>query len=288
MRYSLVSRFRGTLLGALIGKNLSHRTQIHESVDWVDIVTGGSRSLIERGRFDLDDWINQKQEFTNLNLKDSLLGEAILVTLPVALFFHENTAKLRQSLLKVVEIWENDPVVRDGTLVVGYAIALALTEKLSPTTFIEQAVSFVGETSTTLPQQLLKVNNLLTQFAGLERANVELRSPLKLEQDIAIAFYCFLSTLSDFRLSVRRADLLGALVCEITGALSGAYNTTAGIPVTWQLGVQTNVQLPMTNFKQMLKLADELVDVWSGVYDAENKGEYSRHVSAAPHVLRLR
>ncbi len=275
MRYSLISRFHGTFLGAMLGESMPFSLEMLpvKSLDWLEMAIMGAESLIELGKFDLDDWHKrQQQEFAHLNSSLDVLPGAILATLPVALFFHENTIKLRENLLDLTKIWGDNPLIRDGILAVGYAIAQSLREKLSPVTLIPQTISFIGETSTSLPQQLSKVNYLLNCQAGLETAQVELIREEKLINTIGMAFYCFLSTLEDFRLSILRAtqnnDSLQGL-SAITGALSGAYNSTVGIPVTWQILLveAKSAEEGLNRVPQMVKLADVLMAVWSGVYN---------------------
>ncbi|MEH1910194.1 MAG: ADP-ribosylglycohydrolase family protein [Nostoc sp.] len=314
MRYSPISRFRGTLLGAFLGESLASggEIQFQSYLDLGRIAVLGTQSLIALGRLDLDDWIGRQQEESlHLVTTDDISIKIIIATLPVALFFHENPIKLRQNLLHVLKIWEDDPVVRDGTLAVGYAIALALTEKLDPSTLIEQIISFIGETPTSIPKNLLRVQNLLEQGAGLSRAQAEFAKEEKLSKIIPMAFYCFLSTLEDFRLAVLRATYNGNSQVQdatplssqatgaITGALSGAYNGTGGIPVNWQvLLLQRNSPAwGLTSFSQMLKLTDAFVAVWSGVYDLSlNPRDLTEEgfevallsVYAAPRVIRSR
>ncbi|BBD67918.1 hypothetical protein NIES4072_47800 [Nostoc commune NIES-4072] len=310
MRYSPISRFRGTLLGAFLGESLSTgNIQSQSYLDLGRMAVLGTESLIALGRLDLDDWIaRQQQESLNLAVTDDISIKIILATLPVALFFHENPIKLRQNLLHVLKIWEDDPIVRDGTLAVGYAIALALTEKLNPRTLIPQTISFLGQTPTSIPKKLLTVQNLLEQGAGLSRAQAEFAKE-ELSNTISMAFYCFLSTLEDFRLAVLRAThngnfmqhatpLTSQTTGAITGALSGAYNGIGGIPVNWQLLLQRNSPVwGLASFSQMLKLADAFVAVWSGVYDLTlNPTELTEEgyevallcVYAAPRVIRSR
>ncbi|MGF1934018.1 MAG: ADP-ribosylglycohydrolase family protein [Nostoc sp. ChiQUE02] len=315
MRYSPISRFRGTLLGAFLGESLASSGEILQFQSYLDLgrmAVLGTQSLIALGRLDLDDWIGrQQQESPHLAATDDISTKIIIATLPVALFFHENPIKLRQNLLHVLKIWEDDPVVRDGTLAVGYAIALALTEKLDPLTLIPQTISFIGKTPTSIPKKLLRVQNLLEQGAGLSRAQAEFAREEKLSNTIAMAFYCFLSTLEDFRLAILQAThksnfkvqdatlVSSQATGAITGALSGAYNGTGGIPVNWQvLLLQRNSPAwGLTSFSQMLKLTDALLAVWSGVYDlALNPRELTEEecevallsVYAAPRVIRSR
>ncbi|MFK0731901.1 MAG: ADP-ribosylglycohydrolase family protein [Gloeotrichia echinulata GP01] len=284
MRYSVYDRFRGTILGALVGESLasSRDIQSHTRTDLDSIAVLGAQSLIELGLLDLDDWRNrQQQESLQLDANDTTFSKRILSTLPVALFFHENTIKLRQNLLSVLQIWEDDPVLRDGTLAVGYAIAQSLTEKLHPRTLIPDMIAFIGQTPTSIPQQLSKVNSLLEQGAGLDKVQTELSREDKYSNIMAMAFYCFLSTLEDYRLAVLRATHNGDVwrkdpwrlhsqsISAITGALSGSYNSTAGIPVAWR-GFHSpadSAESGLTNFSLMVELAKPLVAVWSGVYN---------------------
>ncbi len=314
MRYSPISRFKGTLLGALLGGSLAPggKVQFENYLDLGRITVLGIQSLIALGRLDLDDWIERQQEESpHLVATDDISIKIIIATLPVALFFHENPIKLRQNLLRVLKIWEDDPVIRDGTLAVGYAISLALTEKLNPLTLIPQTISFIGETPTSISKKLLRVQNLLEQGAGLSTAEAEFAKEEKLSNTIAMAFYCFLSTLEDFRLTllqathnhnsqVQDATLLSSQATgAIAGALSGAYNGTGGIPVNWQvLLLQRNSPVwGLTSFSQMLELTDAFVGVWSGVYNLTlNPKELTEEgcevallsVYAAPRVIRSR
>jgi ADP-ribosylglycohydrolase len=309
MRYSPISRFRGTFLGAFLGGSLAYggKMQPHSYLDLGRMAILGTESLITLGRLDLDDWIaRQQQESLHLAATDDISIKIIIATLPVALFFHENPIKLRQNLLRVLKIWEDDSVVRDGTLAVGYAIALALTEKLNPLTLIPQTIAFLGETPTSIPKKLLKVQNLLEQGAGLSKAQAEFAREEKLSNTIAMAFYCFLSTLEDFRLAVLRAtynlnstSVSSQATGAIAGALSGAYNGIGSIPVNWQvLLLQSNSPAwGLTSFSQMLELTDAFVAVWSGVYNISlNPKELTDEgcdmallsVYAAPRVIRSR
>ncbi|MEH2349932.1 MAG: ADP-ribosylglycohydrolase family protein [Nostoc sp.] len=313
MLYSPISRFRGAFLGAFLGVSLaSGGMQSQSYLDLGRMAILGTESLIALGKLDLDDWIaRRQQESLHLAATDDISIKIIIATLPVALFFHENPIKLRQNLLLVLKIWEDDPVVRDGTLAIAYAISLALTEKLNPLTLIPQTISFLGETPTSIPKKLLAVQNLLEQGAGLSRAQAEFAKKEKLSNTIAMAFYCFLSTLEDFRLAVLQANrnsnpkveevtsLSSQATSAITGALSGAYNGMGGIPVNWQVSLlQRNSPVwGITSFSQMLQLIDAFVAVWSGVYDialnprelTQEEGEVALlSVYAAPRVIRSR
>lgn len=317
MRYSLSSRFRGTLLGAALGDLLGKSTAVIEQradFQWNCLAVLGAQSLIRLGRFDLEDWCDafNKNSILRLEAPSSLAHtmhlastKAIIATLPIALFYHENEIKLRQNVQQLVTLWQDDSVgavmqasLLDGALALGYAIAKSLTEKLNADTLIPQTIAFLGEPHTQVAQHLAQVQMLLEQAASLERAVTELVRDAWPSTAIALAFYCFLSTVEDLRLSVLRAVNTGyepQITSAITGALSGAYNSTAGIPSSWRIAVsRTNAKhlaaWGITSEAQMLELSDSLVAVWSGMYD---QGKYSAELTpiaaiAAPRVIRLR
>lgn len=277
MRYSLVSRFRGTLLGGLIGENLAQRQKDKNSESYPNFsknIIPCVESLIRQGKLDVDEWLGHyQQEFLTSPVDLGNKINIIFATIPIALFFHENPVKLRQNLLRVLKVGDDDPIIRDCTLAIGYAIAQSLTEKLRPQTLIPQIVSFIGETETLLPQKLLTIDKLLEQGAGLEKLQAQLSKEEKLSYAVALVFYCFLSTLEDFRLSVLRSLSLESFhsqtITAITGALSGSHNSIVGIPANWQISLlSTNSTThEQRKLRQMLELADALGAVWSGMYN---------------------
>ncbi len=293
MRYSLSSRFCGTLIGAVLEEAGIYPEQHQQPGGWSKLVILSAESLIGLGKFDLQNWREIHNEYSA-----AMSTKAIIVTLPVVLFYHENETKLRQNLLSLTSIWPNDPVLRDGALAVGYAIAQSLTEKLNPNTLIAQTISFLGEPQTGLAQQMAQVQTLLAQGAALERAVNQLSRDALPSTPVAMAFYCFLSTIEDLRLSVLRAartQYQPQITTAITGALSGAYNSVAGIPTNLRskpykidskpLGVWETATEP-----EMLHLSDSILAVWSGVYDWTTSGVGVTPVQAiaAPRVMRLR
>ncbi len=270
MYYSLVNRFRGTLTGALLAQN-----QANPEKDICDASVASCESLIALGRFDFEDWSVRQQ--SKLVLKHStyeILELAVLATLPLALFFHENPVKLRHYLLDLTRIWGDDLIVRDSTLSVSFAVVEALTERLNPTTLIAKLITFIGGTTTDLPQKLLKINELLEQRASLEQVKNEFSNYETASNLVAIGFYCFLATLEDFRLSTLLAHQNGIHTSLISGALSGAYNSTTGIPISWQIEYsRSKLMTGQKSFREMVRLADGLFATWSGLYTKPQTSE---------------
>lgn len=309
MHYSLSSRFRGTILGLAIGARQqigSYKPYLHypdanpslmaqnpQSQDRiVTLVQAGMISLIQRRRFDIEDW---HHAVGNLSLSGL---EAIAATIPLALFYHENEIKLRDNLqIAVAAVRQDKPEIREIALAVGYAIALSLQAKLHSFQLLNQTINFVGDSSI-LAQKLFQVKAFLEENVGLETVVTKLKQERQLSSEIALGFYCYLSSLSDFRLTVRRVvetrdrpQLIGA----ITAALSGAYNGLGGIPATLRQQLcrptpQPGCATSMTTEKEMLRLCDALVAVWSGVYDQANQPTDLSQIAAiaAPRTIRTR
>jgi ADP-ribosylglycohydrolase len=378
MRHSLLSKFQGTILGAVLGDSIGLQYQrqlvgippeigdlppILQLRKHQQLTQGGARltlnssqskiptgkqssecgrlavacaqSLIRGRGLDLKDWRDTWEAFANSEIYhprssefQSLLNpsEAAVAALPAAMFFHENKAKLREKIMLAIEVWpnENKPEWETAILAVGYAIARTLKNKLDPATAIEQTIAYL-KTDNALTELLLQVQILLQRGADLETATTHLcksatevrerEGEKKLQTEsivnpgnlipIALAFYCFLNTPEDLRLSVLRAarcGIAGQLTCALTGALSGAYNGAAAIPVEWrQVSLPTLEPGPLVSGREpslwgtgsdakIVELANNLFAVWAGVYrpDAGLDSAALARAVAAPYVIRPR
>jgi ADP-ribosylglycohydrolase len=380
MRHSLLSKFQGTILGAVLGDSIGLQYQrqlvgippeigdlppILQLTKHQQLTQGGARlalnspqskiptgkqssecgflavacaqSLIRGRGLDLKDWRDTWEAFANSEIYhprssefQSLLNpsEAAVAALPSAMFFHENKAKLREKIMLAIEVWpnENKPEWETAILAVGYAIARTLKDKLDPATAIEQTIAYL-KTDNALTELLLQVQILLQRGADLETATTHLcKSATEVRErqgegekklptesivnpanliPIALAFYCFLNTPEDLRLSVLRAarcGIAGQLTCALTGALSGAYNGAAAIPVEWRQVSSARVEPgPLVCGREpslwgtgsdakIVELANNLFAVWAGVYrpDAGLDSAALARAVAAPYVIRPR
>ncbi len=294
MRYPLINRFRGALLGAFIGEflALNNAKKSTDYIWWYELIASSAQILIELGKFDLEYWGTQvRKQLHNCDPSNSILNAAIIATLPVIFFYHENIVKLRSHLLDTLDIWGNDLEVRDAVLAVGYVVAESLNEKLYWETLISQTVDFIGDASRKLAQNLLKIDNSINNVVLSENIETQSEQELTPTTAIELAFYYFISSPEDFRLCMLRANRNPCFGVEIiSGILSGTYNSTSGIPVNWQIG-ESNLKIvpsSFTNCSQMLELADELVAVWSGVYELPLHSSRSKDklIIAAPSVIR--
>lgn len=304
MRYSLFSRFRGALLGAAIAASLGDRSlnaavksvqtqniegqrdspQAHKS--WIYYPIASAESLIRCGDLDLSDWRDRIDDRSTDKAEIILERRsciAALAILPIILFYHENKRLLLEKIEEAASIWPELGEFTDGMLYCGYAISQLLQEKPGrveefPKRLIDIVLSGIGTKARKADGQipaLDKIEKLCQQGVSLKTAVKELTAGSSgYMASIALAFYCFLSTREDFRLSVLRAartDKDPLLTCILTGTLSGAYNSTAGILLPWQISRYASVQEPVQEpVQEMVKLGDRLFAAWSGAYDLDN------------------
>ncbi len=316
MRYSLLSRFQGALLGSFVGESLVRvgcqnqalsgvsltspkleEAQTHQQLSvWSHLATCGTESLIRCGRLNLEDWwLLLEKTPSSVGLKSvASMSESAVATLPIALFFHEDQVKLRQQLLTCQDLWQHQSEAAEGVLAIAYAISLALTEQLDCATLIPRIQLYLGTSQSPLLRQLEQVQMLLEKRAGLETTLTQLRRDAQMRGEplgrahtsMALAFYCFLSTPEDFRLGVSRAARTcyqPQITTALTGALAGAYNSIIGIPVNWRMTANR-----ISSGIQRLQLADRLLEVWAGVYDMSALVQGQPLAVAAPRVIQPR
>ncbi|MCW6049824.1 ADP-ribosylglycohydrolase family protein [Lyngbya sp. CCAP 1446/10] len=379
MRHSLLSKFQGTILGAVLGDSIGlqyqrelagipRRTEDLQPILQLTkhqqltlsgaklvlnsasskiltskhskcgrLAVASAQSLIRCNGLDFKDWGDTWEVFAKSEIYhsqntefQSLLNpcEVAVAALPCAMFFHENKAKLREKIMLATDVLpnENKAELQTAVLAIGYAIARSFKQRLDPATAIEQTIAYL-KTDNALTELLLQVQILLEKGADLETAATHLcksatalrerqgEGEKKLQTEsivnpenlipIALAFYCFLNTPEDLRLSVVRAarcGITGQITCALTGALSGAYNGVAGIPVEWrqvslaevksqQLAEGREPSLWGTGSDaKIVELANNLFAVWAGVYKPDtglDSAALARSV-AAPYVIRPR
>ena len=271
MRYSLLSRFQGGLLGSLIGEIANGGEPI--SI-WSKIGVQATESLIHSGQVApgtwqqlsklIEDEVNTSsvlQQGSVPPIKTASSSEAALATLSMAIFFHESPS-LWQETIKKTNLGQGFAQANNDLLIWGYAVSLILREKSAQ--LIPQLLSLISTPYGTLVQQLEQVQFLLDQGSGLEEAVHQLTRYAQPSCSIALALYCFSSTPEDFRLCVKRAINSGyhpQITSALTGALAGMYNGLGGIPPGWR-------RLPPM-WKECDRQATRLFSAWSGVYEPD-------------------
>nr|WP_290221503.1 ADP-ribosylglycohydrolase family protein [Trichocoleus desertorum] len=299
---------------------------------WGRLVVLGAQSLVRRGDLDFADWQPRQpnpQGTADLGTLRASLGESLgaselaIASLPIALFFHEDEAKLYQNLERLSQEGVPKPSSILPSFMISLAIAQALQNQFHPQRSIPQMIAAITRLETRLGrpvaeanslailmQQLAQVQTLLEQQASLERVRSQLcqsqqalqaTSTLHELQAIMAALYCCLATPNDWRLAVLRSlqmQIAPALVATLTGAISGAANSLAGIPVEWRLaldhpdsGSTLKSLWQVVEFEaEIMELGSALLATWSGTYDTQKFPVKRYHVPAiaAPRVIRPR
>ncbi|MCT7948913.1 ADP-ribosylglycohydrolase family protein [Ancylothrix sp. C2] len=321
MRYSLLSRFEGCLLGAAVAERLGAGYEENaidlQKLAWfgvgsknlsrsvstsrgIAIQKAAAEKLIKEGFVQKSFW-QSLAEKENIDTVDVVLG-----TLPLALYLHEQELKKKLSVQEACLNLPNGEFTQQVVLALGYGISLALQEKLVKKVLIGETVErlqqdLIGDG--VLANQLSRIQSSPEDDSGLEtllrvvgRDSVKGQKPstgefLGQTVPVAIAFDSFLRYSEDFRLCVIRALRAGKsprLAALCAGALCGAYVGVAGIPVAWTQALSA-LELGVEEI-EVRQMALELFAAWSGVY--QNQGsmiEAGRFGAvAAPLLLRRR
>jgi hypothetical protein len=277
MRYSLLSRFAGGILGSYLGDYLFQvqkgRVIPPQISPWQAVALAGCRSLRDRRTLDWQDW--QKRiasvEFLPKEHQEQkiLTTEFTIAMLPLILFFHDHANLLRRHLTQIAQTWLPAQVDLDEVFLWVNWMILALTEKLSSRQMLVQTPA--GQ----LREELTQTQTYLQDFASLEQVAARVSHPL------ALALYCFRSTPDDFRLGLMRASRSGnSQVMILVGALSGVYNTESGIPLSWRF----RYAHPPDRDDPAL-LAQGLFGAWSGMYQVDPSASHLQEIAIAPTGL---
>ncbi|GAB4280409.1 MAG: hypothetical protein Fur0025_08350 [Oscillatoriaceae cyanobacterium] len=269
------------------------------------MAAASAESLIRCGGFDVEDWHQScvlawspddggtEAELTPV--------AALMAILPLVLFYHEEDLIWPEHLWQASSLWSPLGGCSWELWAFGYAIAQSLQEKLKPAIAISDLQKMAKIVSFPPDGQdgsgavvAAKLAELLAKKASGKMVGAELTGLLGEKPGFhspnaafALALYCFLSTPEDFRLSVVPAVLPGGdreLTGAIAGALSGAYNGIAGIPLSWQMckpqihrgcldasmsfmPLSLSPLPPPTASVSLLPLASRLFAAWAGIYD---------------------
>ncbi|MBF2003513.1 MAG: ADP-ribosylglycohydrolase family protein [Synechococcales cyanobacterium M58_A2018_015] len=332
---SLLSRFRGAVLGSFLGEAVGislsrglatgssafrssslypsgepHRSEAtHEASAWVKLQHQLLQQLIASAAMSATPARQPilLQLPADANSHTSLLAELALMTLPVALLYHDQPQQmhfyLEQAITAAALSANVSPVAVIGARVVGQCLSLMLRQRFETTQLIPQLLRDLDWESAHLPQpfpppqavlveQLAQVQDWLTErihppLSQLAAALV-CRSEVPPALDpapIALALFSFLSTPEAFAVTVRRATQLGVqsrITASLAGALGGAYSGLAGIPLPWRRIGAGSLEA------ELMQSADELLAVWAGANQPSQwlQQPLALTVVAAPRAIR--
>lgn len=290
MRYSLQARLRGFLLGALVGEHQAFTRRRKQETCW-----RYSRTLLRCCELIVKpgghNWENL-WKFLEPELHGCELESAIAASLPVSFLFHDNRQKWRSHLGYFTTRLQLDPIVQDWLYIFSYTLSAFLREESDSEGLISTLLDQV-ETGSEVREVVKLIRNWQSKNQSLASIIGELNQVgSTVHTKLAIALYCLLNSCEDFGLTLTRLnenfDCGG--VATIIGALSGAYNSEIAIPIEWDLEIANISGDGLGNRTQVLRLADELLAFWSGVYiDTLLPSDLGTITTvASPRVMRLR
>lgn len=305
MGYSLLSRFRGVMVGAGLG-SLARARQFSDmgpgltmargnllgdpAPDWVALATDLAQQYLRNpGQPQIVSAPLLQLEETAL-AAEALAGVGV-ATLPMALLFYDDWSALQHHLQGAIAPWPDAQYLVWGGMITGYALSLALTGQLQPLTLVEQILTYLDLPSShgLLTAALQAVQDCLIQGVGADALCTRLGlstaaagAVSRRAQALPLALYCFLSTPDDAYLTLQQAVRLerqhGLTACaNLAGALSGAYNSWGGLPPAWRVYLAGGTAALPAGWQPWVadsamgwqNLGDRLLALWAGAYSLD-------------------
>ena len=208
----------------------------------------------------------QPQNQTNEGINDSSAAFSHfcssflpIITLPLFLFYHDSQHQLEMQLRWLLETWRLPQRRLPALLFWGQVIAFILREQFTLNLLIDQLRRQMPDFS----ELLASVQQSVATLIPLSQAIASWQLPPE-QLQMAVALYSFLSTPEDLRLSILRSQQQEKIipgVSALTGSLSGAYNSTNGIPINWYQLIKNHSVL-----KGYTNQINILFAKWSGIY----------------------
>lgn len=272
MIYLLQDRFKGALLGALLGENLALNEgklnfSLYQLSLALQLAIAGGESIINYKDLNIKSWlINLTNNQVSYGKFKTAMGsgETAIANIPVALFYYENLTNLTENLKLGINLWQDPSLPLENVLWWGYVIKIILENKFFPNQIISQIKGIMEEKQLVMPEILLQIDNYIEQKYSLHQVSKYLsRNCNYQEVAMAQALYCFATIPDDFRLCLQRTlktTYQPQLTATLTSTLLGLYNGYSNIPLDWRFSLQESLW-----GKQIEILSENLVAVWCGV-----------------------
>ena len=294
MTYNTLDRFRGIWLGSILGSavvrhNISRTTELPDcSQDW----------LKQRQQATVVLWKNEGLQIDEPPEPLAKCKVNLLSVLPWIVFYGEEPERLRE-VIEGANLSSMDSKPRADTkediLIWSCLLTLLFRHESGVRIDLERlGATVVGNAraeQSSLAAKLATAITAVKEGTSLHQLRATIATNSNLQQTaIALAFYCFVTTPSEFWLSINRAarldSTLGWLTVLLTGTLSGAYNGMAGIPHKLRIVAREN-----STYRWESQLAEKLFQAWSGVYSMQES--LKTHPSeldtiAAPQLIQPR
>jgi len=293
MRYSLVSRFQGALVGTVLGERAraggdrplkgEQRSGLQAQPEPIsaiaDRLTRGAQALVEGRTVIPDVWRSLLAEPLPGENEPPSAALAIALALPVFLVFHGSPYE-RTSALEAIAAARPDPEFLAGATVWLEAIALGLTERLEPSTLLAHGLEALPDSpdSASLAPLRQALNQAQICLSTQKPLNQTERALTALNlgptdgtaKAIALAAAHFLSAPDNPALLLGRLQPPTAdprAVGALAGGLSGLYNGLSGLPILSRLALAASPSGPTDQLSTLKTAGAALAGVWSGAMD---------------------
>jgi len=311
MQHSIVSRFEGALLGAVLGEvlgyyaltkagqpreinrwfpGLSSTQAIPPSAIAPTLLANGNR-LIQRGG-----------QITQIEPPKQCDNAAILTltNLPIILLHHASDWQLEQQLSQLIESWQIPTVTGKAWLEMSQAIAHVLREIRPTAEWLLTFTAALGLPNVEPGSTLHRVNTTAaaTQARSLPSPGGLHDFPKQVQQlipddqaegvtAVLLALIYFLRTPTNLPASLLAAahsPFVPQLVCPLVGTFAGALGGRASIPLIWSIHLE---KTPLWGLYRadIHNLAQALFRSWAGVLSDDVQHEVA---IAAPNIIRPR
>jgi hypothetical protein len=306
MQHTLLSRFRGTLLGAVMGETYPQRpapriasraSATHGPASTYPHPVPLSQTIATATTTLIHQQLQATGSVPPAPAKTLSEYEILGALLPVILYFHEAPQELQRQIQQHLPP-SASPELKAGAEVISGVIAHILQEQGSLNTFIPDLLSERSSSPGGLLRPVESVQDLLSSRASLHTAVQTLISTDATDNSgfisaIALALYGWLSTPEQGSLSILRVQHITRtnrnFIAALTGAFSGAHNGPFEMLNPWHTLCSPRSESVPTA-AQMLSLADQLFATWSGVLQPLHSLPVEQHIKgaaiAAPGIMR--
>ena len=279
MSYSLLDRFRGAWLGALIGQQMSYGTWQQNHCNSPLLLDRRSHkwstkeivSMIREPKS-----VAFAENWVRGNCKASTIALSIL---PVILYHHDDWFGLSNFLHRRKGQFSEEI---DNVLVWCYTVRLALRGELFSQGLTQRVVLGTQLEQKASIEWLEKVEMFCLK--GFDSTQLIAQLWSMKNREIPLALFCFFNNPQDFRLTTQQTLSLErqtANVTALSAALSGAYNGITSIPVNWRISLQHD-----DFYEEVMVKTEEMIKEWLGIDSTKSKTVPS--VITAPKVLQSR
>ncbi|MCW6038767.1 hypothetical protein K4A83_21205 [Spirulina subsalsa FACHB-351] len=291
MHYSLLSRFEGGWVGSEI---VEHCPEIFGQDD-SGLSISGSYSLTKKIKFcvlkhlitgNSLDYLKHLRESDGVRDEFAPPGEGMteaevaVMSLPLILYWHDQPDLLEQALRGLAQDYLRESGTVDEVLLWGQSMAIAL-QGTNPRQALEQLHPWVVGHCPHLTPSLKALKTALNRDEPWILSNLhnqELNAPAR---PIWMALYNWAATPEDLATSLQRAlypEPTPHCTLQLTGALSGVYNSMINLPIPWRLS---------RDLSPLLKPVEALFAAWSGVYSLWAIPDLSQEaIAPSPNLQR--